>query len=113
MQTESGEDVLFSVELESELLTWEKAFQMATFLEVERIQVRVPTSTGKAGGGPYCAGRPLVLSLTGIDGYVACLMEKERRKGRERLDTQYTFITNGNVWLECEVYIHNCLNHTC
>lgn len=39
VQTESGEDMFFSVELECELLVWEKAFQMATFLEVERIQV--------------------------------------------------------------------------
>uniref|UniRef100_A0A665X0W7 Syntrophin, gamma 1 n=1 Tax=Echeneis naucrates TaxID=173247 RepID=A0A665X0W7_ECHNA len=38
VQTESGEDMFFSVELECELLIWEKAFQMATFLEVERIQ---------------------------------------------------------------------------
>uniref|UniRef100_A0A672GDV5 Syntrophin, gamma 1 n=1 Tax=Salarias fasciatus TaxID=181472 RepID=A0A672GDV5_SALFA len=38
VQTESGEDLFFSVELEEELLMWEKAFQMATFLEVERIQ---------------------------------------------------------------------------
>ncbi|KAG9355840.1 hypothetical protein JZ751_000682, partial [Albula glossodonta] len=38
LQTESGEDMFFSVELDSELLIWEKAFQMATFLEVERIQ---------------------------------------------------------------------------
>ncbi|XP_046883580.1 gamma-1-syntrophin [Hypomesus transpacificus] len=43
VQTESGEDVFFSVELESELLTWEKAFQMATFLEVERIQCKTYT----------------------------------------------------------------------
>lgn len=40
MQTESGEDMFFSVELDCELLIWEKAFQTATFLEVERIQVR-------------------------------------------------------------------------
>ncbi|XP_078790213.1 gamma-1-syntrophin isoform X2 [Oryzias latipes] len=38
VQTESGEDMFFSVELECDLLVWEKAFQMATFLEVERIQ---------------------------------------------------------------------------
>lgn len=44
VQTESGEDLFFSVELECELLIWEKAFQMATFLEVERIQVRTPTA---------------------------------------------------------------------
>ncbi|XP_061652749.1 gamma-1-syntrophin isoform X3 [Phyllopteryx taeniolatus] len=40
VQTESGEDMFFSVELESELLVWEKAFQMATYLEVERIQCK-------------------------------------------------------------------------
>ncbi|XP_053738766.1 gamma-1-syntrophin isoform X2 [Synchiropus splendidus] len=40
VQTESGEDMFFSLELEAELLTWEKAFQMATFLEVERIQCK-------------------------------------------------------------------------
>lgn len=40
VQTESGEDMFFSVELDCELLIWEKAFQTATFLEVERIQVR-------------------------------------------------------------------------
>uniref|UniRef100_A0A4W4FEF7 PDZ domain-containing protein n=1 Tax=Electrophorus electricus TaxID=8005 RepID=A0A4W4FEF7_ELEEL len=40
LQTDMGEDVAFSVELESELLLWEKAFQMATFLEVERIQCK-------------------------------------------------------------------------
>ncbi|KAF3858168.1 hypothetical protein F7725_011369 [Dissostichus mawsoni] len=40
VQTETGEDLFFSVELECELLTWEKAFQMATFLEVERIQCK-------------------------------------------------------------------------
>lgn len=39
VQTETGEDMFFSVELDCELLIWEKAFQMATFLEVERIQV--------------------------------------------------------------------------
>lgn len=39
VQTETGEDLFFSVELDCELLIWEKAFQMATFLEVERIQV--------------------------------------------------------------------------
>uniref|UniRef100_A0A8B9GLP3 Syntrophin, gamma 1 n=1 Tax=Astyanax mexicanus TaxID=7994 RepID=A0A8B9GLP3_ASTMX len=39
LQTDTGEDMVFSVELESELLLWEKAFQMATFFEVERIQV--------------------------------------------------------------------------
>ncbi|TSL82580.1 Gamma-1-syntrophin [Bagarius yarrelli] len=38
-QMDTGEDVVFSVELESDLGLWEKAFQMATFLEVERIQV--------------------------------------------------------------------------
>ncbi|CAL8366554.1 unnamed protein product, partial [Boreogadus saida] len=40
VQTESGEDLFYSVELECELLTWEKAFQMATFMEVERIQCK-------------------------------------------------------------------------
>ncbi|TKS79735.1 Gamma-1-syntrophin [Collichthys lucidus] len=40
VQTESGEDMFFSVELDCELLIWEKAFQMATFLEVERIQCK-------------------------------------------------------------------------
>uniref|UniRef100_A0A3B4E1V6 Syntrophin, gamma 1 n=1 Tax=Pygocentrus nattereri TaxID=42514 RepID=A0A3B4E1V6_PYGNA len=40
LQTDTGEDVVFSVELESELLLWEKAFQMATFFEVERIQCK-------------------------------------------------------------------------
>uniref|UniRef100_A0A8C3B2P3 Gamma-1-syntrophin n=1 Tax=Cyclopterus lumpus TaxID=8103 RepID=A0A8C3B2P3_CYCLU len=40
VQTESGEDMFFSVELERELLIWEKVFQMATFLEVERIQCK-------------------------------------------------------------------------
>lgn len=39
VQMDTGEDVVFSVELESDLVLWEKAFQMATFLEVERIQV--------------------------------------------------------------------------
>ncbi|KAG7274745.1 hypothetical protein CRUP_006482, partial [Coryphaenoides rupestris] len=39
VQTEAGEDLFYSVELDYELLTWEKAFQMATFLEVERIQM--------------------------------------------------------------------------
>ncbi|KAG7256953.1 hypothetical protein CRUP_030953, partial [Coryphaenoides rupestris] len=33
VQTEAGEDLFYSVELDYELLTWEKAFQMATFLE--------------------------------------------------------------------------------
>ncbi|CDQ56973.1 unnamed protein product [Oncorhynchus mykiss] len=32
--------MFYSVELECELLIWEKAFQMATFLEVERIQCK-------------------------------------------------------------------------
>lgn len=41
VQSESGEDLYFSVELESDLAQWERAFQTATFLEVERIQVRV------------------------------------------------------------------------
>uniref|UniRef100_A0A3B1J2Y6 Syntrophin gamma 1 n=1 Tax=Astyanax mexicanus TaxID=7994 RepID=A0A3B1J2Y6_ASTMX len=40
LQTDTGEDMVFSVELESELLLWEKAFQMATFFEVERIQCK-------------------------------------------------------------------------
>ncbi|GCC25883.1 hypothetical protein chiPu_0004295 [Chiloscyllium punctatum] len=40
VQTENGEDLIFSVELEYELILWEKAFQMATFLEVERIQCK-------------------------------------------------------------------------
>ncbi|XP_069047615.1 gamma-1-syntrophin isoform X2 [Lepisosteus oculatus] len=40
LQTESGEDMFFSVELECELTLWEKAFQTATFLEVERIQCK-------------------------------------------------------------------------
>ncbi|XP_052451349.1 gamma-1-syntrophin isoform X1 [Carassius gibelio] len=40
VQTDSGEDIFFSVELECELLLWEKAFQMATFFEVERIQCK-------------------------------------------------------------------------
>ncbi|XP_068093469.1 gamma-1-syntrophin isoform X1 [Hyperolius riggenbachi] len=40
IQSESGEDLYFSVELENELTTWEKAFQTATFLEVERIQCK-------------------------------------------------------------------------
>lgn len=40
VQSEMGEDLYFSVELECDLILWEKAFQSATFLEVERIQVR-------------------------------------------------------------------------
>ncbi|XP_078254662.1 gamma-1-syntrophin isoform X1 [Rhinoraja longicauda] len=40
VQTETGEDLVFSVELEYELILWEKAFQTATFLEVERIQCK-------------------------------------------------------------------------
>ncbi|XP_010115506.1 PREDICTED: gamma-1-syntrophin, partial [Chlamydotis macqueenii] len=40
VQSESGEDLYFSVELESDLALWEKAFQTATFLEVERIQCK-------------------------------------------------------------------------
>lgn len=39
--------MFFSVELDCELLIWEKAFQTATFLEVERIQVH---STGEGLG---------------------------------------------------------------
>ncbi|XP_041098254.1 gamma-1-syntrophin-like [Polyodon spathula] len=40
VQTESGEDMFFSVELESELSIWEKTFQIATFLEVERLHAK-------------------------------------------------------------------------
>ncbi|KAJ7405179.1 gamma-1-syntrophin-like protein [Willisornis vidua] len=40
VQSECGEDLYFSVELESDLTLWEKAFQTATFLEVERIQCK-------------------------------------------------------------------------
>ncbi|XP_040613696.1 gamma-1-syntrophin isoform X4 [Mesocricetus auratus] len=40
MQSECGEDFYFSVELESDLAQWERAFQTATFLEVERIQCK-------------------------------------------------------------------------
>ncbi|XP_072267331.1 gamma-1-syntrophin isoform X3 [Pyxicephalus adspersus] len=40
VQSESGEDLYFSVELENELITWEKAFHTTTFLEVERIQCK-------------------------------------------------------------------------
>ncbi|XP_029325801.1 gamma-1-syntrophin isoform X7 [Mus caroli] len=40
MQSECGEDLYFSVELESDLAQWERAFQTATFLEVERIQCK-------------------------------------------------------------------------
>ncbi|KAL6089679.1 hypothetical protein STEG23_012683 [Scotinomys teguina] len=40
MQSECGEDLYFSVELESDLVHWERAFQTATFLEVERIQCK-------------------------------------------------------------------------
>ncbi|XP_065524316.1 gamma-1-syntrophin isoform X3 [Lathamus discolor] len=40
VQSESGEDLYFSVELEPDLTLWEKAFQTATFLEVERIQCK-------------------------------------------------------------------------
>ncbi|XP_043083030.1 gamma-1-syntrophin isoform X3 [Puntigrus tetrazona] len=40
VQTDSGEDIFFSVELDCDLLLWEKAFQMATFFEVERIQCK-------------------------------------------------------------------------
>lgn len=39
VQLDTGEDAFFSVELESDLALWEKAFQKATFLEVQRIQV--------------------------------------------------------------------------
>ncbi|XP_074174528.1 gamma-1-syntrophin isoform X5 [Rhinolophus sinicus] len=38
VQSESGEDLYFSVELDCDLAQWERAFQTATFLEVERIQ---------------------------------------------------------------------------
>nr|XP_008113068.1 PREDICTED: gamma-1-syntrophin isoform X2 [Anolis carolinensis] len=40
VQSEMGEDLYFSVELESDLILWEKAFHSATFLEVERIQCK-------------------------------------------------------------------------
>uniref|UniRef100_A0A8C8WEQ4 Syntrophin gamma 1 n=1 Tax=Panthera leo TaxID=9689 RepID=A0A8C8WEQ4_PANLE len=40
VQSESGEDLYFSVELDSDLAQWERAFQTATFLEVERIQCK-------------------------------------------------------------------------
>ncbi|XP_042202779.1 gamma-1-syntrophin isoform X3 [Callorhinchus milii] len=40
VQTENGEDLVFSLELEYELILWEKAFQTSTFLEVERIQCK-------------------------------------------------------------------------
>uniref|UniRef100_A0A8D2B4A9 Syntrophin gamma 1 n=1 Tax=Sciurus vulgaris TaxID=55149 RepID=A0A8D2B4A9_SCIVU len=40
VQSESGEDLYFSVELECDLAQWERAFQTATFLEVERIQCK-------------------------------------------------------------------------
>ncbi|TRY60614.1 hypothetical protein DNTS_007573 [Danionella cerebrum] len=40
VQTEAGEDLFFSLELDAELLLWEKAFQTATFLEVQRIQCK-------------------------------------------------------------------------
>lgn len=46
--------MFFSVELDGELLIWEKAFQTATFLEVERIQV------GRHGGA--LRSRPPALS---------------------------------------------------
>lgn len=45
VQMDTGEDTVFSVELESDLGLWEKAFQMATFLEVERIQVNASPFT--------------------------------------------------------------------
>ena len=35
-----------------------------------------PNIDEKAGDGVYCAGRPVVLSLTVIYGYVACFMEQ-------------------------------------
>uniref|UniRef100_A0A9L0IK66 Syntrophin gamma 1 n=1 Tax=Equus asinus TaxID=9793 RepID=A0A9L0IK66_EQUAS len=40
VQSESGEDLYFSVELDCDLVQWERAFQTATFLEVERIQCK-------------------------------------------------------------------------
>ncbi|KAG8133580.1 hypothetical protein E2320_011362 [Naja naja] len=40
VQSEMGEDLYFSVELECDLILWEKAFQSATFFEVERIQCK-------------------------------------------------------------------------
>ncbi|XP_006860148.1 PREDICTED: gamma-1-syntrophin-like [Chrysochloris asiatica] len=40
VQSESGEDLYFSVELDCDLTQWERAFQTATFLEVERIQCK-------------------------------------------------------------------------
>ncbi|XP_069477134.1 gamma-1-syntrophin isoform X2 [Ambystoma mexicanum] len=40
IQSESGEDLYFSVELECEQSQWEKAFHTAMFLEVERIQCK-------------------------------------------------------------------------
>uniref|UniRef100_A0A8C3WVF8 Syntrophin gamma 1 n=1 Tax=Catagonus wagneri TaxID=51154 RepID=A0A8C3WVF8_9CETA len=40
VQSESGADFYFSVELDSDLAQWERAFQTATFLEVERIQCK-------------------------------------------------------------------------
>ena len=48
VQSESGEDLYFSVELDSDLAQWERAFQTATFLEVERIQVRAWEILGPA-----------------------------------------------------------------
>lgn len=46
--------MFFSVELDGELLIWEKAFQTATFLEVERIQV------GRHGGAALLSSSCLV-----------------------------------------------------
>ncbi|XP_045700994.1 gamma-1-syntrophin [Phyllostomus hastatus] len=40
VQSETGEDLYFSVELDCDLAQWERAFQTATFLEVERIQCK-------------------------------------------------------------------------
>ncbi|XP_008050236.1 gamma-1-syntrophin [Carlito syrichta] len=40
VQSELGEDLYFSVELDCDLAQWERAFQTATFLEVERIQCK-------------------------------------------------------------------------
>lgn len=72
VQTESGEDMFFSVELDCELLIWEKAFQTATFLEVERLQVR---SHGDRAGTQvfwllFTTSRPVSQCKT-----YACIME--------------------------------------
>lgn len=74
VQTESGEDMFFSVELDGELLIWEKAFQTATFLEVERIQVRRHGDVGEVGSlsSSYLvsSSRPVPQCKT-----YACIME--------------------------------------